>query len=125
MEKVLGAVAAELAAAGINYEYGWYTSDEIQYPYWVGEYAETEGTTEDGVREGQIMLTGTNMGTALDLERDRAKIERAFPRVEGKAVEIEGGYACFWYANALTVPVDVEDLTRLQININFKEWRVL
>lgn len=123
MIDVLSTIATELNSIGLNYEYELFRAEKVKYPYWVGEYQEIESTTEDGEREVSFILTGTSRDGSLSLEKDRAKIEQLFPRIEGKTVKSNGSLMAIFYTNALVVPVDDEELTRLQINITIKQWK--
>ena len=44
-----------LTEADINYEFMEWTSDVV-YPYWVGEYTESEPLNEDGMQESTFMI---------------------------------------------------------------------
>lgn len=124
MIDILSTIATELNSIGLNYEFETWSAEKVKYPYWVGEYQEVESTTEDGIREVDFILTGTSRSGALALEKDRAKIEQLFPRIEGKTAKMKnGGFAVIFYTNALTVPVDDGELTRLQVNLTIKEWQ--
>lgn len=57
--KGLGYIADKLNSAGIPYCFEEWTK-EIQYPYFVGEYTESEAESEDGENESIFILTGTS-----------------------------------------------------------------
>ena len=96
------------------------------YPYFVGEYTETESVTEDGLQEATILLTGFHRGTWLALETAKAKIENYFNSVSGKTVMADNGSAvAIFYASALIVPKEDMELKSIQINLSVKEWRVI
>lgn len=122
MRDILKAVSDSLEGIGITYAYGWY-KDHPGYPYWVGDYTETEGSTEDGLRTASMTLTGT-AEKLIDLETDRAAIERLYNPIEGITMPFDKGMVKIWYASSLSVPVDVEGICKLQINLTIKEWRV-
>lgn len=124
MKDILSALSKELNSIGLNYEFGDWSAETVRYPYWIGEYTELEPTTEDGQREIDFILTGTNRGSRLDLENDREKIENLFPSIEGKTVKTSNGRFVCYYAGALTVPVDDGELNRLQVNLTIKRWKV-
>lgn len=124
MIDVLEIINQKLTNAGISYEYGRFTS-ELVYPYWVGEYIETPIDDEGGRVEADFIITGTTRNNWLDLETDREKIEQCFPRIEGNTTITEDGNAVvIFYANAQTIPTDIEELKRLEITLTVKKWQV-
>lgn len=124
-KNLLKVVSDGMAELGLEYEFGEYTKKRIIYPYFVGEYTETEPTTEDGLQETTIMLTGFSRDTWLTLENAKEKIENYFNKVYGKTVMVDDGSAvAVFYGNALIVPTGDEELKKIQINLQCKEWRV-
>lgn len=105
----------------ISYEFAQWSSNII-YPYWVGEYNETESLNEDNMRETTFILTGTTRGTWLDLEKDKLKIEELF---RNKTTILSNGNGiAVYYLYSLIVPVEDMELKRIQINLQIKEWEV-
>ena len=118
---VLKLISDTLTNAGINYEFGQWSSDPA-YPYFVGEYTESEPANEDGMIQSSFLLDGFSRGTWLDLEKAREIIERLF---SNKIQMLESGSGVgIWYAGALIVPVNEPELKRMQINLTIKEWKV-
>lgn len=105
----------------ISYEFAQWSSNII-YPYWVGEYNETESLNEDNMRETTFILTGTTRGTWLDLEKDKLKIEELFRNKT--AILSNGNGIAVYYLYSLIVPVEDMELKRIQINLQIKEWEV-
>ena len=126
MSKNLLKVASDgMTELGLEYEFGEYTKEPIVYPYFVGEYTETEPMTEDGLQETTFMLSGFSRGTWLTLENAKAKIENYFNKVYGKTVMVDDGSAvAVFYGNSLIVPTGDEELKKIQINLQCKEWKV-
>lgn len=124
-KNLLKVVSDGMTEMGIEYEFGEYTKKRIVYPYFVGEYTETEPTTEDGLQETTFMLTGFSRDTWLTLENAKEQIENYFNKVYGKTVMVDDGSAvAVFYGNALIVPTGDEELKKIQINLHCKEWRV-
>lgn len=124
-KNLLKVVSDGMAELGIEYEFGEYTKEPIVYPYFVGEYTETEPMTEDGLQETTVLLTGFSRGKWLTLENAKAKIENYFNKVYGKTVMVDDGSAvAIFYGNALIVPTGDEELKKIQINLQCKEWKV-
>ncbi len=120
-QETLRYIAETLASAGINYEFGQW-SGEIAYPYFVGEYTESEPLTEDGLLQSTFTLNGFSRTTWLALEQAKAAVERIFAH-DVKLLG-SGTGVCIFYAGAMVIPEDDPELKRVQINLHIKEWRV-
>ena len=122
---ILKVASDGMAAAGLNYEFGEWTSDPV-YPYWTGEYQEVEPMNESGMQEGTLMLTGWHRGSYLELEREKEKIENEFPKTGGKIVTADdGSVVAIFYANAIGgIPTGDAELKKIQVNLTVKEWSV-
>lgn len=122
MESLLAYINKKLTDAGVNYEFAEWKS-KVVYPYFVGEYSESAPSEEDGSVEGTLILNGFHDGSYIDLEQERAKIEKLFTFDTG-ILESGAGVAVS-YAGSFIVPTGDARLKRIQINLSFKEWRVL
>jgi hypothetical protein len=113
---------------GLEYGFGEYSGNKdgkIVYPYFVGEYTETESLTEDGLQETTFLLTGFSRGSWEDLENAKEKIENHFNRVTGKVgITSSGSAVAIFYAHTLIVPTGDAELKSIQINLSIKEWKV-
>lgn len=124
-KNLLKVVSDGMTELGLEYEFGEYTKEPIVYPYFVGEYTETEPMTEDGLQETTFMLSGFSRGTWLTLENAKAKIENYFNKVYGKTVMVgDGSAVAVFCGNSLIVPTGDEELKKIQINLQCKEWKV-
>lgn len=124
-KNTLKVISDAMTALGLEYSFGRYTKTHVVYPYFVGEYQETESVTEDGLQESTFLLTGFSRDTWLTLEDAREKIEHYFNRVSGNTVITDNGSAvAVFYAHSLIVPTGNAELKRIQINLNIKEWTV-
>lgn len=127
-KEVLNIVGKAMKSLDLEYGFAEYAGNgkgKIVYPYWVGEYTETEPYTEDGMQETTFMLTGFSRGSWLDLENDKEKIENHFNRVSGKVgITGSGNAVAIFYAGALIVPTGDAELKSIQINLSIKEWKV-
>lgn len=123
-KQVLKIVSDAMNELGLEYGFGEYSGDPVVYPYFVGEYTETEPTTEDGLQETTFLLTGFSRDVWLTLENAKEKIENYFNRVSGKTVIADNGSAvAIFYANSLIVPTGDAELKSIQINLSIKEWK--
>lgn len=114
-----------MTSLGIAYGFGEYSGNPFKYPYFVGEYQETEGFSEDGLQESTILLTGFSRGSWLDLEDAKERIENYFNQVSGYTVITDNGSGvAVFYAGSLIVPTGDAELKRIQINLHAKEWKV-
>ena len=122
---ILKVASDGMAAAGLNYEFGEWTSDPV-YPYWTGEYQEVEPMNESGMQEGTLILTGWHRGKYLELEQEKEKIEKEFPKTGGKIVTADdGSVVAIFYANAIGgIPTGDAELKKIQVNLTVKEWSV-
>ncbi len=124
-KQVLKIVSDAMTELGIEYGFGVYEGNPIVYPYFVGEYTETEPYTEDGLQEITFLLTGFTRDSWLTLEDAKERIENYFNQVSGKTVIADNGSAvAIFYANSLIVPTGDAELKSIQINLHIKEWKV-
>lgn len=123
--QVLKIISDAMASLGIEYGFAEYSGDPVVYPYFVGEYTETEGFTEDGLQESTFLLTGFTRKTWLELEEAKEKIENYFNRVSGYTVITDSGSGvAIFYTHSLIVPTGDAELKSIQINLSVKEWKV-
>lgn len=124
-KQALKIVSDAMAVMGLEYEFGEYTKKPVRYPYFVGEYTETESLTEDGLQESTVLLTGFSRDSWLTLEDAKAKIEHYFNRVSGNVVMADDGSAvAIFYAQSLIIPTGDAELKKIQVNLSIKEWSV-
>lgn len=123
--QVLNLVSNAMASLGIEYGFAEYKKNPVVYPYFVGEYQETESTTEDGLQETTFMLNGFSRDSWLILEEAKEKIENHFNKVSGYTVIADNGSGvAVFYSDAMIVPTGDAELKRIQINLSVKEWKV-
>ena len=122
--KSLNFIAQKLFSAGIPYCFEVWEK-EITYPYFVGEYTESEPLYEDGESESTFILTGTTKGSWLKLEQLKDKIHSLFTD-DGLTAILPGRIAiAIMYAGSMPVPTGTDQLKRIQINLKIKEWSVV
>ena len=125
MKETLKIISDAMESLGIEYDFGTYKKERVVYPYFVGEYNETESFTEDGLQESTFLLNGFTRGAWLDLENAKEKIQGYFDKVGGNTVITEDGSGvAVFYAVAQIVPTGDAELKRIQINLSIKEWKV-
>jgi hypothetical protein len=121
IKEIVNSAMGELA---INYAFMEY-KDLPKYPYFVGEYQESDTANECGMQEGTFILTGFTRNEWQGLEDAKAKIENHFNKVYGKTVIADSGNAvAVFYANSLVIPTGDADIKKIQINLAVKEWKV-
>lgn len=124
-KNVLKIVSDAMEALGIEYGLGVYAGNPVVYPYFVGEYTESEATTEDGLQESTFLLTGFSRDSWLTLENAKESIQNYFDKVSGKVVMADNGSAvAIFYAHALIVPTGDAELKSIQVQLSVKEWSV-
>jgi hypothetical protein len=127
LDEVLNWLNAELESIGVPYEFLEWTQP-VSYPYFVGEYTEFEPMLESGEQDKTFIITGFCRGknARLKLEEIRAKIETAFPAVEGKTAILDSGSGlAVFYANAFPVSTGEAEFYKMQVNLNVKLWKVM
>lgn len=120
---VLAYIDDLLSNAGIHYEFGEWTSPELVYPYFVGEYSEQGSDTEDGLCEAEFTLNGFGRGSWLTLEDAKETIESVFENAT--SILPNGSGVSITNAGALIIPTGDAELKRIQISLNIKEWKVI
>ena len=116
--EALGFINKLLKNASINYEFMEWTG-KVNYPYFVGEYQEQESLNEDGMQESLFILNGFTRGKWLDLERAKNTIEKV---VNTTSILSNGNGIAIMYSHSLVIPTGEDELKRIQINLNIKEW---
>lgn len=123
-KQVLKVISDAMNSLGLEYDFGTYKKNPVVYPYFVGEYQETEPMTEDGLQETTFLLSGFNRGEWLVLENAIEKIEKYYG-VSGKTVITDSGsVVAVFYAGTMIVPTGDIELTKIQVNLRIKEWKV-
>ena len=122
-KQVLKIISDAMNSLGLEYDFGTYKKNPVVYPYFVGEYQETEPMTEDGLQETTFLLSGFHRGEWRTLEEAREKIEKYFG-FGGKAVITDNSGVAVFYAGTLIVPTGDAELIKIQVNLNIKEWKV-
>lgn len=118
-------IADVMESLGLPYDFVVWNGEQVPDPYWIGEYAETEPLTEDGLQESTFILTGTTRESWLSLEQAKTKIKNRFPPVNGDTAILDNGSGvAIFYTDAFPVPAEDGDYKRIQINLRVKEWSV-
>ena len=111
-----------MSILSVPYEYGEWTQD-VQYPYFVGEISEEPPETEDGAETSTMILNGFHRGKFIDLEQIKTKIKQHFHSIHGLRAETNSGSIAVFYGGAFFVPTGEAELKRIQINLTIKEWK--
>lgn len=106
--------------AKINYKFlEW--KGKITYPYFVGEYQESEALNENGMQDVLFILNGFTRNEWLELEQAKATIEKV---VNKRGILPNGNGIAIMYSNSLVVPTGENELKRMEIRLKIKEWRI-
>ena len=106
----------------INYHFLYYKTDRVEYPYWVGEYIETEYSAETNYQETPFILTGVTRGSYLELEKQKEIIKKALK--DKRAILPSGTGIAVHYDYSMPIRVDDIELQKIQINLTIQEWEV-
>ena len=117
--KCLGIIGTELRAMGINAEFESWTSKIPNY-YWVYTYVESDNNFETGCKSGILILEGFTRKDISTLEMQKEKIIEKFMDFR-KTVDNTTVY--LGSANGQEIDTYDPELKKIQINIDFKEWR--
>lgn len=121
---VLACMAKAMEELGLHYAFMEWKGKPV-YPYFIGEYQETEPSTEDGMQETSFILTGFSRRTWQELEQAKESIRAYFHPAIGKVITEHGSAMAIFYAGSLgNLPTGDPELKKLQINLTVKEWRV-
>ena len=122
METALQFIQEQMDKLSIPYEFGEWTQN-ITYPYYVGEITEEPITTEDGLQRSTIIINGFHRGAYVDLLTDAANMKKHFHPIHGLRASTNEGAIAVFYENAFFVPTNEAGLKRIQINLSVKEWK--
>lgn len=120
-KEALNIISKSMKSIGVPYKFMRFNG-KVEYPYFVGEYADTEPVNEDGLEESTFLLTGFHRGTWLELENTKDKIKKKLD--EYKAITDTGSAVAIFYAGAQPIDTGDAELKRIQINLKVKEWKV-
>lgn len=118
----LNFISEQMTLLAVPYEFGEWQSKVI-YPYFVGEITEEPTTSEDGLEESTMLLTGFHRGDFVDLEEIKQKIKKHFDPICGLMGETESGAIIVYYDGAFYIPSGEASLKKIQINLKIKEWK--
>lgn len=106
----------------VNYHFLYYKTDKVEYPYWVGEYLESEYSEETNYQETTFILTGVTRGSYLELEKQKEIIKKALK--DKRAILSSGTGIAVHYDYSMPIRVDDIELQKIQINLTIQEWEV-
>ena len=106
----------------VPYEFMEWTS-AVKYPYFVGEITEEPITTEDGLEESTLILTGFTRGKYLEMESIKEKIKKHFNPIHGLRADTDSGSIVAFFDGSFYIPTGEADLKKIQINLKIKEWK--
>lgn len=116
-------VSDGMAALNLNYAFGQWEGKPI-YPYFTGELQEEPADSEDGMQKGDFILTGWHRGSWLDLETAKEDIENYFHRDGRTAIASNGNAVAVSYNRGFGIPTGDEELKKIEIHLDVKEWKV-
>ena len=119
MINVLKAIKKEMTSLGINYVFDDWKSTK-RLPYFVGEIDEVAHPYEDGRSDYSFMLTGENKSSYQPLIEVGNALKNRYKYT--RLLNIDNGVLAITYNNMILVPVEDEDIKRVQINLSIKLW---
>lgn len=107
----------------VNYHFLYYKTDEVEYPYWVGEYLENdEYNAEINYQGTTFILTGVTRGSYLELEKQKEIIKKALK--DKRAILPNGAGIAVYFDYSMPIRVDDIELQKIKINLTIQEWEV-
>lgn len=106
----------------INYHFLYYKTDKVEYPYWVGEYLESEYSAETNYQGTTFILTGVTRGSYLELEKQKEIIKKALK--DKRAILSSGTGIAVHYDYSMPIRTDDIELQKIQVNLTIQEWEV-
>lgn len=106
----------------VNYHFLYYKTDKVEYPYWVGEYLESEYSAETNYQETTFILTGVTRGSYLELEKQKEIIKKALK--DKRAILPSGTGIAVHYDYSMPIRTDDIELQKIQVNLTIQEWEV-
>lgn len=121
-------ISEAMTALELKYSFMEYTADAgepLPATYFVGEYQELETESESGEEDSIFILNGFSREDWGGLEQAKERIKKYFPASGGRMEKTgPGAVAAVFYENGFPIPVEDEELKKIQINLKVKEWRV-
>ncbi|RKJ44375.1 hypothetical protein D7X98_12650 [bacterium 1XD8-76] len=125
---VLNLIKNAMEALGLKYgfmEYKVNAGEALPATYFVGEYHELESDGEAGEEDTVFILTGFSREKWIRLEETKEMIKKYFPRNSGRVIAAgSDSTVALFYGNSLPLPVEDDELKKMQINLVIKEWKV-
>ncbi len=104
---------------GINYSF-MRKNGKVSYPYFVGDYIESQEATESGEMRVTFNLNGWTKGSWMELETIKQKLANKFRHFTGM---VDGYGVLIMYSNSTPIPVEDSELKRIQIVFEVHIWR--
>ncbi len=114
------AVNSLISELGLNYEYEEYTKSPPVYPYWVGEFQETESMTEDGLETGSFILTCFSRESWQQIEEEKTMLRSATKY--GRTIRSADDACVIFYSDSFNLPQE-SDLKKCQVTLKIKFWK--
>ena len=121
MVDLLTYIAEQMDAISIPYSYGVW-QDAVTYPYFVGNYDETEWRYEDNYSGGTFTLDGWARGSSamITLVTVADAIKQAFDNMQAV---VDDHMYFIRYGGTQSIPSGEEGLYRIQITLFVNEWK--
>ena len=117
--KILAYLNKLFSDTGINYSF-MRKNGAVFYPYFVGDYLEQAEATESGEMRVTFNLNGWTDGSWLELEKIKENLADKLRNVE--AIVDNYGVAVL-YSNSIPIPIEDDELKRIQIVFEVHIWR--
>lgn len=123
MIEVLKEISKIMKKLKLNYAFERWNK-EVSYPYFIGEYQETDGETEDGMEDISFIITGWDKGTTVGLLKTLEDIKVECPNTGYRTITDSGSAIAIFFDKSFMVPTENAELKRIEINLKIKEWKM-
>lgn len=108
----------------INYSFMTWDKD-IVYPYFTGEYQESDMINENGMQDSTFILNGFTRNSWLELFQSKIKIQNYFNNTSKAVIAEDSSAVAVSYLSSNVIDTGDAELKRIEIKLNIKEWRVI
>lgn len=123
-QEALSILRAAMADMRLPYALGQYRAAPLPETYFVGQWVDAEGFTEDGREDSTMTLLGYSRAGLDALMTAARAIQARFPDYGWTGLTSSGSGIAIAFAG-VTALTDIDGAARrISINLNIKEWRV-
>lgn len=117
---ILEVLNQEMEKLNINYSFMRYIDDVPRYPYFVGDYIETEYSEEEQKTSGSINISGWSRNNLLELIDVQETLKKHFNQF---SIVKDGCTVVINYDAGSVIDSGEAELYKIIVRLSFKEWK--